>query len=353
MLDFNSLDRLYIIAEIGANHNGSVALAKKMIIEAKECGADAVKFQHFDAKNMITQAHLDELDSGKVKLENVDCFETPELGLKGVREQLTAFSFSKEEMIDVRGYAKKAGIDFGCTTEDKEGVEFLKSISVDFLKISSADCNNLSLLKSAIGSNLPILLSTGMADFSEIDNAYRLFYDNKYRNFALLHCVSIYPPREEIINLNFIDTMKRVFDSEIGYSDHSLGYSIALAAIAKGVKIIEKHFTLDKNTPGWDHKVSADPAELEVICREGKRIFKALGDKYKHISQDEVIKRKKFRKSITTIRDMKRGDILTEDGLLFKRPGTGISPDLLPQIIGRKINKDIRADSTLFFEDLI
>ena len=348
-----NIEKPYVIAEIGANHNGDVNLAKEMIETAKECGADAVKFQHFDVSNLCTADNLNDLDSGAVKLENVDDFSTPELGLNNVREQIIAFSFSEEEMTDVRNYAKSIDIDFGCTTEDAEGVRFLQKLDVDFIKLSSADVNNISLIEAASLSKYPILLSTGMADLAEIDAAFRIFKKIESSNFALLHCVSIYPPSEDIVNLNFIDTLNMLFDCPIGYSDHTLDYSITLAAIAKGVNIIEKHFTLDKNMPGWDHKVSADPNDLKIICSEGARIHKALGSKYKNVSKDELDKRDSFRKSITTNTAFKKGEMISIDRLAFKRPGTGISPDLLKYIVGRKVNKDIEDDKTLHWDDII
>lgn len=352
MLNLQKIDKPYVIAEIGANHNGDIAIAKKMIDSAKQCGADAVKFQHFDLYNLCTQKNLDELDRGKVKLENVDVFRTPELGLHNVKEQIDKFSFSKDEMSDVRKYAKAVGIDFGCTTEDAEGAEFLKSINVDFIKLSSADVTNLSLLRAAVRTTFPIVVSTGMADLAEIDNVYRLFKSMNCHNFALLHCISIYPPRDEIVNLKFIETLKQIYDCQIGYSDHTLGFPITLAAIAKGAIIIEKHFTLDKKMPGWDHKVSADPDDLKIICNEGERIFRSLGSKYKFVSADEMHKRKAFRKSITTKKNFKKGVVITENNVAFKRPGTGISPDLLEYVCGRKVNKNIPEDTTLTWDDL-
>jgi sialic acid synthase SpsE len=346
------IDKPYIIAEIGANHNGDVALAKEMIRTAKECGANAVKFQHFSISNLCTQDNLDELDSGVVKLENVDQFNTPELGLNNVREQIIAFSFSEQEMSDVRKYARSIDIDFGCTTEDAEGVKFLQELDVDFIKLSSADATNVSLIRAAVLSNYPILLSTGMADLAEIDNAYRIFNEFESPNFALLHCVSIYPPTEDIVNLNFIDTLNKLYNCPIGYSDHTLDYSISLAAVAKGVNILEKHFTLDKNMAGWDHKVSADPSDLKIICEESRRIHSALGSKYKIISKEELHKRDSFRKSITTNTPFLKGEKISYDRIAFKRPGTGISPDLLKYVIGRRVNKNISDDKTLNWSDL-
>lgn len=352
-MDLNLLKKPYIIAEIGCNHNGDTDLAIKMIDEAKRCGADAVKFQFFNETNLSTSRYLDELDSGKVKLENVDKWESKALGLKNIREQVKAFINSKEQLILFREHCKKVGIDFGCTPADEEGIEFLASIQSDFLKLSSMDADNPRMIHAGITSKLPIIISTGMSSLAEIDELYRIFKERNYNNFSLLHCVSIYPPRNEIVNLNFMNTMQKIYDCEIGYSDHTLGYSVSLAAIAKGAKIIEKHFTLDKNMEGWDHKVSADPEDLKIICQEGQKIFECLGENYKIVSQDELEKREKFRRSATSKREIKEGEIIKEEDILYKRPGTGITPAETKWLIGRKAKHNIAQDTTLTWSDFV
>lgn len=349
-MDLKNMKQLYIIAEIGCNYNGDINLGLKMIDEAKRCGAHAVKFQFFNETNLSTNKYLDELDSGKVKLENVDKWESKGLGLSTIREQVRAFMSTKEQLKIFRDYAKKIDLDFGCTPADEFGVEFLASIQSDFIKLSSMDADNPKMINAAIKTGLPIIISTGMSSLAEIDEIYNIFKKAKYDNFSLLHCVSIYPPRNEIVNLNFINTLQQIYDCEIGYSDHTLGYAISLAAIAKGAKIIEKHFTLDKNMEGWDHKVSADPQELEIICKEGQNIFECLGSNYKVVSQDELDKREKFRRSATTTRNIKEGEIITEDDIVYKRPGTGITPTEAKWLIGRKARHDIAEDTTLIWD---
>lgn len=351
MVIFKDLDAPYVIAEIGCNHNGDTELGLKMIHSAKKCGADAVKFQFFTSENLLTQKYLDDLDSGQVKIENVDSWETKELNLVGVRQQIDKFINSKEQLEIFRKYARDIGIDFGCTPVDKDGVVFLKEIESDFIKLASMDADNDLMIQAAIDSNLPLIISTGMADLREIDFVYNLIRKNLVNNFSLLHTVSIYPPRDEIVNLNFIDTLNKIYDCEIGYSDHTLGFSVALAAIAKGVRVIEKHFTLDKKMPGWDHKVSADENDMKIITTEGKKIFKALGASYKVLSDEELAKREKFRRSVTTKHELKKGHILSVNDITFKRPGTGIKPKELKYILGRKLNKSISKDVTLCLSD--
>ena len=351
MLIFKELDAPYVIAEIGCNHNGDTKLGLKMIKAAKDSGANAVKFQYFTKENLVTDEYLNDLDSGAVKIENVTSWKTEELNLSSVREQIDEFINSKKQLKTFRDYANELGIDFGCTPVDEAGVLFLKEIESDFIKLASMDADNESMIQAAIDAKLPLIISTGMSDLQEIDTVYNIFKSNGVSNFSLLHTVSIYPPREEIVNLNFIDTLKKLYDCEIGYSDHTLGFSVALAAIGKGVKIIEKHFTLDKNMPGCDHKVSADEDDMAVIATEGLKIFKSLGSTYKVLSSEELEKRKKFRRSVTTKKKLEKGHVLCEDDIVFKRPGTGIRPKELKYVIGRKLNKPINSDVTLLLED--
>lgn len=349
-MDLRRQKDLYVIAEIGCNYNGNTELGIKMIDEAKRCGAHAVKFQFFNETNLSTSQYLDDLDNGKVKLENVDKWESKSLGLSTIREQVRAFMSTEEQLKIFRDYCKKVDIGFGCTPADELGVEFLASIQSDFLKLSSMDADNPRMIKAAIKTGLPIIISTGMSSLAEIDEIYNIFKQENYDNFSLLHCVSIYPPRNEIVNLNFMNTLQKIYDCEIGYSDHTLGYAISLAAIAKGAKIIEKHFTLDKNMEGWDHKVSADPSDLEIICKEGQNIFECLGSNYKVVSQDELEKREKFRRSATTAHNIKEGHVITENDIVYKRPGTGITPTEAKWLIGRKAKHDIAEDTTLVWD---
>ncbi|MDN5048470.1 N-acetylneuraminate synthase family protein [Aliarcobacter butzleri] len=347
------LNKPYIIAEIGCNHNGNTELGLKMIKAAKDCGADAVKFQYFTKDNLFTDDYLSELDSGNIKLENVDKWEDKELGLTNIREQISAFTNDEKQLIVFKNYCSEIGIDFGCTPVNQAGVNFLAKIKSDYVKISSMDANNLEMIDACIEAKLLVIISTGMATLQDIDKIYNLFRERNYTNFSILHCVSIYPPRDEIVNLNFIDTLKGIYDCDIGYSDHSLGFSLPIAAIAKGCKIIEKHFTLDKNMPGWDHKVSADENDLRIICEEGNKVFRSLGSKYKILSEDEIEKRKKFRRSMVAKHDLEKGHILTKEDFVYKRPGTGISPDEAMFFIGKKLTKDVKIDKTIFESDFI
>lgn len=347
-MNINELNKPYIIAEIGCNHNGDTGLGLKMIKAAKECGADAVKFQYFTKDNLFTDDYLSELDSGIVKLENVEKWENKELGLTNIKEQISAFTNDENQLLIFRNYCDEIGIDFGCTAVDESGIVFLAKIKSDYLKISSMDANNMEMIDACIKSNLPVVVSTGMATLQEIDRIYNHFMKRKYSNFSILHCVSIYPPRDEIINLNFIDTLKAVYDCDIGYSDHSLGFSLPIAAVAKGCKVIEKHFTLDKNMPGWDHKVSADEADLRIICEASSKVYRSLGSKYKFLADEEVQKRNKFRRSMVAKYDLYKGEILTKSDFVYKRPGTGIPPDEAGFFVGKTLKNDIKEDKVIY-----
>ena len=343
----------YIIAEIGCNHNGDLDLAKKMIDSAKDCGCDSIKLQLWKKEELITNKHLKELDSGKVKLENVPEWKTKELGLNNIFEQTDKFSIYYDEHIELFDYARSIGIGFSSTPVTKEGIDFLIDCKVDFIKIASMDINNIDFLEYAVSKDYPIVVSTGLASLGEIERFVDMVPKKNREKVAILHCISLYPPEDSLVNLNFIKTLKRLFDVKIGYSDHSLGTSIPLAAVSLGAEMIEKHFTLDKDMPGWDHKVSANPEEMKIICTESKRISNALGNGRKVVTSEEMSKRNKFRRSLILTKELRKGDTITNSDLTYKRPGTGIAPDEYKYVIGRKLNKDKKYDDLLKWEDLV
>lgn len=343
----------YIVAEIGGNHNGEMELAKKMIDSAKKNGADCVKFQMYGPKTLCTFDYLTQLNNGEVKLENVKSWDSKELGLNNIFDQVEKFAVEEKEHIEYFEYARKVGIDYATSAFTKSGIDFCIDQKVAFLKIASCDVTNLDLIEYAISKNYPTQIALGMASLGEIERIVNLIPDKQKSKVTLLHCVSLYPPKDNIVNLKFIQTLRNTFSMNIGYSDHTLGFSIPLAAVALGASVIEKHFTLDKEMPGWDHKVSANPEELRIISSESKRIIDALGDGVKVVSEDELAKRGKFRRSITTRVSLQEGHVITYEDILFKRPGTGIPADRFNEIIGRRVNKNIDEDKTLFWEDLI
>ena len=331
----------YVIADIGANHNGDMKLAKKMIDELVSIGCDAAKFQSWSKKSLFTKGFY------KEKSQFVDKkFGTLE-------EMVEKFSISREDHIELKHYCDKKDIAFCSTPFSFKEVDMLEQLEVPFFKVASMDLNNLSFLEYIAKKKKPIILSTGMGSLAEIEIALNTIYKAGNNEVILLHCVSIYPPDDTIINLKNIVMLRETFGIPVGFSDHTIGISIPLAAIAIGAELIEKHFTLDKNLPGWDHKVSANPEEMEKIVKEGKRIVNALGSRKRIVSESEMEQRKSFRRSIVTKRNLKEGEIIKEDDLDFKRPGTGIHPDELKYVIDRKLKHDIAEDKTIFWEDLV
>ena len=343
----------YIIAEIGCNHNGDIQLAKKMIDEAKRCGCDAVKIQLWTSKELVTRDHMLELDNGDVILENVAEWKTKEHGLNNIFEQTDKYAISYDEHIEIFDYCRKIGIDYGSTGVTKEGIDFLVDQKVNFLKVASMDINNPDFVSHLLSKDIPVYISVGLASLAEIESIVNLITPEKRDNVVFLQCTSLYPPVESEVNLNFMKTMKKTFNIRVGYSDHTLGFSISLAAVALGAEVLEKHFTLDKNMPGWDHKVSADPVEMEIMCTESKRIVDSLGSYERILSEREINKRLKFRRSAVTIRYLSKGDKITFEDIVFKRPGTGIAPNEMKYLIGRILKHDIVTDKTLFWEDLV
>lgn len=343
----------YVVAEIGGNHNGDVELCFRMIKKARECGANAVKFQLYRRGDLWTEKHLQELNDGVVSLENVSNWSTKELGLPDIFSQVDRFSVQEMEHVEFFRCARECGIDYATSAFTKHDVDFCIDQKVANLKIASCDVTNLDLIEYAISKDYPLHIALGMASMAEIDAIVGLIPKRMRQNVTLLHCVSLYPPEDAIVNLRFIETLKRSFGLDVGYSDHTLGFEIPLAAMALGATVIEKHFTLDKRMPGWDHAVSADPFEMEIICRAANRISDALGDGVKCVSDAELEKRKKFRRSIALVNPLKNGQTITKNDIAFKRPGTGISADRFKDVIGRRVCRDIEADTTLFWEDLL
>lgn len=343
----------YIIAEIGANHNGDMDLARKLIDTAAQAGASAVKFQVKTAPDeLATKQYAQDLNDGKVKLENVAAWRSEALGLSNIFEQAEKFHLTFDQYSELFDYARKQGIGVGASVFSDEGVNFLSEMQVDFVKVASMDIDNYTFLRSCFRSDLPVIVSTGMASLGEIGTLVDMIPIEKRSTVALLHCVSIYPPKDEHINLKVMDTLSEISGLTVGYSDHSIGTALPLAAIARGALILEKHFTLDVELPGWDHKVSVDPSGLATICEQAKRIVAALGDPVKHVSEQEHEKRQKFRRSVVTSRKISKGEVLSADSLNFKRPGTGIPASQFDLVLGRTAKHDLLADVTLGWSDI-
>jgi sialic acid synthase SpsE len=334
----------YVIAEIGANHNGDMDLARTMILSAKACGAHAVKFQSWTPTSLISAAEYEK------NLKYND--NKPRKHWGSLREMVEHYQLKEEQHFELAEFCKNQQIDFCSTPFSKGEADLLRRVDVPFIKIASMDINNYRLLAHTASFGKPMILSTGMATLGEIEKAVDVITKAGNSQIVLLHCISIYPPLYEDINLHNIVTLRQAFGFPVGFSDHSIGYSIPLASIALGACVVEKHFTTDKGLPGWDHEISANPEELKVICQEGLNVARSMGTYKRVISPAEMEKRKAFRRSIVTVGPLTKGQIITDADLDFKRPGTGISPDLTSAVIGRKLRVDVPSDTVLKLEDL-
>jgi len=332
----------YIVAELGSNHNGDMALAKKMILAAKEAGADCVKFQSWSKETIFSK---------KVYQDNFflndDYRQRSDFTLEEIVEK---YSISEEQLMGMKEYSDQIGIDLISTPFSNREVDFLVEIKAPFIKVASMDLNNYHFLDYVARKKMPIVLSTGLSELAEIDQAIKTIEQAGNDRIIILHCVSIYPPSDGNVNLNNMETLRQLYPYPVGYSDHTLGFSIALAATAKGACLIEKHFTLDKNLPGWDHKVSASPEELAIICRETKRINSSLGS-YRIMCEEDQERKNAFRRSAVSARNLEKGERLVANDIIFKRPGTGVAPHELKYILGRKLKSAKKQDDLFAWED--
>lgn len=330
-----------IIAEAGVNHNGNLRLAKKMIESAAELGADAVKFQSYKTENIITRM----APSAKYHIRATG-------GRQSWFELLKKLELSNKDQLELFNYCKKRKILFLSTPYDVESAEFLNNLGVSAFKISSCDLNNTLLLRFVAKFRKPIILSTGMSDMKEIEEALDLIKKTGNNRVVLLQCTSNYPPRLEDININAIDCLRKNFNVSVGYSDHSGVFAAAIAAVAKGACIYEVHYTLNKRMQGPDQKASVEPCGLKKIISNIRLTEKILGSYDKKITPSERETRVKMRKSIVSVIDISAGDIFTEKNLGIKRPGTGIAPNYFSRIIGTAARRNIPKDSLIRFTDV-
>ena len=257
----------YVIAEIGSNHNGDMDLCRRLIDAAADAGAQAVKFQSFTETSLIAEEEY---------ARNTE-YSDKKKHFGSLREMVKAYQFTASQHLEAHSYCKTRGIAFCSTPFSREEADLLDKLDVPFFKIASMDITYHSFLRYVARKGRPILLSTGMATLAEIEEAVTVIRGEGNQQIILLHCVAIYPPDPEIVHLRNMKTIEKAFDLPVGFSDHTLGVGIPLAAVALGACLVEKHFTIDKEMPGWDHAISADPGELRTIVEEGRKVFAALG----------------------------------------------------------------------------
>lgn len=327
-----------IIAEAGVNHNGCLDTAKKLIDVASKAGADIVKFQTFNPEDLTTEyAPL-----AKYQEEN-----SPELiNQKTLLEKLQ-LNFKQHE--ELKFYAKNSNIEFLSTAFTVQSVDLLSKIGLRRWKIPSGEINNLPLLEKIAKQNLPTIISTGMSNIGEIELALNTLYDNNLskEKITVLHCNTAYPTPFEDVNLNAMQTIRDCFNINVGYSDHTEGIEVSIAAVAMGAQIIEKHITLDKGMKGPDHKASIEPEELTILIRSIRNIERALGNGIKKASESELKNIKVARKSIIASKRIGIGEEFTVDNLCIKRPGNGLPPTILNLLIGLKSKRQYLANEMI------
>lgn len=335
-----SMRHVTIIAEAGVNHNGSIELAKKLVEKAKEAGVDYIKFQTFKASKLVTKA----AKQAEYQQKNI--------GKEGDSQyqMLKKLELSPEEHEILIDYCRQLGIKFFSTAFDFDSIDYLHSLNLGLWKIPSGEVTNYPFLKRIAAYNEPTILSTGMCDMEDVRAAVNALYKNglSKENLILLHCNTEYPTPFEDVNLKAMDALRQEFGVEIGYSDHTKGIEVPIAAVALGATVIEKHFTLDRNMEGPDHKASLEPDELKAMVSAIRNIEKAVGgDGTKHVSESEKKNIAIARKSIVAACDIKAGEVFSEQNLTVKRPGKGVSPMRWEEVIGTKAKRDFSEDELI------
>ena len=326
----------YIIAEAGVNHNGSLELAKNLVDKAKEAGADCVKFQTFIASQIVSKNAV-----------KADYQKKQTAKSESQHEMLKKLELSFDDFIELNNYCKEIGIEFLSTAFDFESIDFLNQLGMQVWKIPSGEITNLPYLIKIAKLNKKVILSTGMSTMREIEDAVNILKDHGASELIILHCTTEYPTPYEDVNLNAMLAIKERFGYEVGYSDHTMGIEVPIAAVALGAKVIEKHFTLDRTMDGPDHKASLEPSELKTMVDAIRNIELSMGTGIKEPADSEKKNIAIARKSIVANQSIIKGDILTETNLTVKRPGEGISPMKWFEIIGTKAIRDFEEDELI------
>ncbi len=332
----------FIIAEAGVNHNGDIKLAKKLIDAASDAGADAVKFQTWVTEEIITR----EVPKPKYQLRTTGREESQ-------YDMLKKLELSWDDHLILKDYANDRGILFSSTPGEEKSTDLLESLGVKFFKIGSDDLTNHPLLEYVAGKGKPMIVSTGMGNLGEIEEAMDTICSAGNEEVILLHCTFEYPPMFKDLNLKAIKTMQRAFQIPVGYSDHTTDFVAALAAVSLGASVIEKHITLDKTLPGPDHAASLEPDEFNKLVKSIRNCEEALGSCIKKPSISELENMKIARKSIVANEEIREGSVIEKHMVGIKRPGTGLPPKNLPIVIGRRAKTRIKKDELITLENLI
>ena len=326
----------FIIAEAGVNHNGDINLAYKLIDAAITSGADAIKFQTYKTENLVTR------DAQKAAYQKNYTNED-----ESQFEMLKKLELSENAFINIQKYCKNNNIIFLSSPFDHESIQFLESLEISAYKVPSGEITNSSYLIEIAKKQKPVILSTGMSTLEEVRSAVDIFRKNNNENIVLLHCISNYPADPKDVNLRAMKTLEKTFNLPVGFSDHTSGIEIPLAARALGACIIEKHFTLDNDLEGPDHAASLEPGKFAEMVKGIRKIEMALGNGEKKPTANELTIAKSVRKSLVANKNINAGTVLEKSMIDIKRPGTGLSPDLLEFIVGKEIIVGVE-EGTLF-----
>lgn len=330
------MEHICIIAEAGVNHNGNYETAIQMVKAAEKAGADYIKFQTFVPEKLVS--------ASAQKAE----YQKKTTGSKESQlDMLKKLTLTDEEFLNIKNYCDEIEIGFLSTPFDLESIDFLENLNMDFWKIPSGEITNLPYLEKVAKTKKKIVMSTGMSDINEIKDAVNLLEKNGAEDIVLLHCNTQYPTPFCDVNLKAMDEIKRKTGKKVGYSDHTNGIEIPIAAAAMGAVVIEKHFTLDRNMEGPDHKASLEPDELSKMVSSIRNIEKAMGDGMKRPSGSEIKNRDIVRKSIVASKEIKSGELFSEDNITAKRPGDGISPMHWYEVLGTEAIKDFKKDEKI------
>lgn len=332
------MGKTMIIAEAGVNHNGSMELARQLIDKAVEAEVDYIKFQTFKAETLVNRSAV----QADYQKKNIGKEESQ-------LEMLKKLELSFPEFITLDGYCKEKGVRFMSTPFDLESIDFLASLVMDYMKVPSGEITNLPYLRRIAQTGIPVIMSTGMCTLGMIEDALSVLYRNGLTTdkITLLHCNTEYPTPMVDVNLRAMETLRSAFGTDVGYSDHTKGIEVPIAAVAMGATVIEKHFTLDKSLPGPDHVASLDPTELKAMVDAIRNIEKAMGTSVKKVSASEEKNINIARKSIVATRPIRKGEVFAYDNLTVKRPGNGISPMKWDEILGTAATRDFEEDELI------
>jgi N-acetylneuraminate synthase len=330
------MKKVCIIAEAGVNHNGRIDLAKEMIRVAKEAGVDYVKFQTFRPQNLVSKF----AEKAEYQKKSTGSGESQ-------LEMLKKLTLSDEDYVSLKSYCDEQQIGFISTPFDLDSIAFLEQLNMDFWKIPSGEITNLPYLEAIGRTGKKVVLSTGMSEISEVQEAISVLEKNGTKEIILLHCNTQYPTPFQDVELLAMTDLKKKTGKRVGYSDHSLGIEVPIAAAALGAEIIEKHFTLDRTMEGPDHLASLEPEDLKNMVKAIRNIEQALGNGIKKVSPSEMENKNVARKSIVAKCKIQKGEIFTEENLTTKRPGNGISPMKWHEALGKKAIKDFQEDELI------